>query len=241
MVEEIGNEQSIGGRLQQLRNNKLLTQEELAEILHVSRQSVSKWELNKTLPDIEKLIQLSEMYQVSLDYIIRGNIGTEGSALQNKRDIPDHSELPDEKEFLKEDKIQKKLHAERRTVLLLCGIINGIICLTMLCFAGNLLLKQVYQKNNKETDMVCVDRIYEQYTKAEVVGVTKEGDFFKENVWLDVPGVRADDFVEYYYDEAHSDKVLLDYYSKTILLPVVFFLLSLLFGITFIVEWKSIK
>lgn len=241
MTEEIENEQSIGERLQQLRNDKILTQEELAEILHVSRQSVSKWELNKTLPDMEKLIQLSEMYQVSLDYIIKGDRGSEESVLLNKADNLEHPELPDEGRTLKEAKAEKDIYLQRRVVLLFCGIINGIICLTMLCFAGKLLLKQVYQKNNKETNMVCVDRIYEQYTKAEVVGTTKEGDFFKENVWLDVPGVRADDFVEYYYDEVNSDRVLLDYYSKTILLPMLFFLLSLLFGITFIVEWKSIK
>lgn len=241
MTEEIENEQSIGGRLQQLRNDKTLTQEELAEILHVSRQSVSKWELNKTLPDMEKLIQLSEMYQVSLDYIIKGDKGSEEQVLLNKKDMKEYLELPDEERTLKEAKTEKKIHFERRIVLLLCGIINGIICLAMLCFAGSLFFKQVYQKDNKETDMVCVDRIYEQYTKAEVVGITKEGDFFKENVWLDVPGVRTDDFVEYYYDESHSDRVLFDYYSKTMLLPLVFFLLSLLFGITFIVEWKSIR
>lgn len=51
---------SVGERLLQIRNEKRMTQEELAEYLNVSRQSVSKWELNKTMPDVEKLMQLSE-------------------------------------------------------------------------------------------------------------------------------------------------------------------------------------
>ena len=45
--------QTVGERLFQLRTQKDMTQEDMAEYLDVSRQSVSKWELNKTLPDVE--------------------------------------------------------------------------------------------------------------------------------------------------------------------------------------------
>lgn len=72
MMNEMERNELMGGRLQRLRNQNSLTQEELAERLDVSRQSVSKWELNKTLPDVDKLIQLSEIYQVSIDYLIKG-------------------------------------------------------------------------------------------------------------------------------------------------------------------------
>lgn len=57
---------SVGERLLKLRNEQGMTQEDLAEYLNVSRQSVSKWELNKTLPDVEKLMQLSDLYEVTL-------------------------------------------------------------------------------------------------------------------------------------------------------------------------------
>jgi transcriptional regulator with XRE-family HTH domain len=63
MVEDW--KESIGERLLALRMQKGMTQEELAEYLNVSRQSVSKWELNKTLPDVDKMVQLADLYGVS--------------------------------------------------------------------------------------------------------------------------------------------------------------------------------
>lgn len=48
-----------------------LTQEEVAEKLHVSRTTISSWETGRTFPDIEKLIYLSDLYDLSLDQLIR--------------------------------------------------------------------------------------------------------------------------------------------------------------------------
>ena len=55
-----------------LRKQKQMTQETLAEKLNVSRQAVSKWESGLTEPDIQTLIQLSEIFEVSLDELIKG-------------------------------------------------------------------------------------------------------------------------------------------------------------------------
>lgn len=49
----------IGIRIQQLRINSGLTQEQLAEKLSVSRQSISKWEMEQSLPEIDKVILMS--------------------------------------------------------------------------------------------------------------------------------------------------------------------------------------
>lgn len=62
---------TLGEKLQQLRKSKALSQEELADRLGVSRQSVSKWELNDSMPDIKKIIQLSDFYCVSTDYLLK--------------------------------------------------------------------------------------------------------------------------------------------------------------------------
>ena len=70
MVEDW--KESIGERLLALRMQKGMTQEELAEYLKVSRQSVSKWELNKTLPDVDKMVPLADLYGVSMDHLVRG-------------------------------------------------------------------------------------------------------------------------------------------------------------------------
>ena len=55
-----------------LRNIRGMSQEELAALMDVTRQSVSKWETNQTYPDSEKLIRLSEIFEVSTDYLLKG-------------------------------------------------------------------------------------------------------------------------------------------------------------------------
>ena len=69
-------------KLQMLRKNKGLTQEELAEKLGVSRQAVAKWESSLVYPDIYNLIQISNLMNVSVDYLVKDqdcavNISTE--------------------------------------------------------------------------------------------------------------------------------------------------------------------
>ena len=61
----------ISEKVLQLRKANNLTQEELAEKLNVSRQSVSKWESGQTIPELEKLIALSEVFQVTTDYLLK--------------------------------------------------------------------------------------------------------------------------------------------------------------------------
>lgn len=64
--------EDMGARLSKLRRDKNLNQEELAENLGVSRQAVSKWERGESTPDISNLIALSELYDVSIDYLAKG-------------------------------------------------------------------------------------------------------------------------------------------------------------------------
>jgi transcriptional regulator with XRE-family HTH domain len=58
-------------KLQLLRKNKGFTQEELAEKLNVSRQAVAKWESGQVYPDISNLIQISNLFNVTVDYLVR--------------------------------------------------------------------------------------------------------------------------------------------------------------------------
>ena len=57
-------------RLKQLRIEKNIKQQDLAKALNVTKQSVSNWENNKRLPDINTLIQLADFYNCSLDYLV---------------------------------------------------------------------------------------------------------------------------------------------------------------------------
>ena len=65
---------TLGERLIQLRAKAGLSQDDLAERLGVSRQSVSKWENNVSVPDLDKLVKLGEVFGVSLDELVRGNV-----------------------------------------------------------------------------------------------------------------------------------------------------------------------
>lgn len=62
----------IGKKLKDARKKKRLTQEQAAEYLKVSRQTISNWENEKTYPDIFNVVLMSEFYQVSLDYLLKG-------------------------------------------------------------------------------------------------------------------------------------------------------------------------
>ena len=63
----------IGKKLREARLNKDLTQEVIAEKLNVSRQTISNWENEKSYPDIISVIELSNLYSISLDDLLKGD------------------------------------------------------------------------------------------------------------------------------------------------------------------------
>lgn len=70
-----------------MRKSKGISQEQLADVVGVSRQAVSKWESEQTIPDLEKIILMSEYFEVTTDYILKG---IEPAALEN-----DHKTIGD--------------------------------------------------------------------------------------------------------------------------------------------------
>lgn len=61
----------IGSKLKKARNENGITQEHAAELLGVSRQTISNWENNKSYPDIISVIKMSDLYAVSLDHLLK--------------------------------------------------------------------------------------------------------------------------------------------------------------------------
>ena len=78
--------ESFGNRLASIRKEHHLTQNDVAEKLHVSPQAVSKWENDITSPDIPTLITLSEIYHMSLDEMT-GKKKAEPAYTEEKKDI----------------------------------------------------------------------------------------------------------------------------------------------------------
>ena len=67
------NENNVGARIAKLRNERKMTQVELAEKLGVSDKAVSKWELGSCYPDVTMFPLLADLFGVSIDYLMRGN------------------------------------------------------------------------------------------------------------------------------------------------------------------------
>lgn len=80
---------TLGQRLCQLRTGAGFSQDALAERLGVSRQSVSKWETDASVPELDKLIRLSQLFGVTLDELVKGTADTpSGSEASNQAQTP---------------------------------------------------------------------------------------------------------------------------------------------------------
>ena len=99
---------TLGEKLSKLRKEYNYTQEQLADILGVSRQSISKWESDIAYPETDKLIKMGKLFECSMDYLLNEDI-TEKKGLQ-----------PTEKESIW-DKLKKQLH-ERRSEKMIFGM-----------------------------------------------------------------------------------------------------------------------
>ena len=87
-------------KIQTLRKEKQLSQEELAEKLDISRQSVSKWESGLAMPEIDKLIILSEIFEVTTDYLLKDSeLTRKDDEVKNEEDI-DKTETTEEIKIL---------------------------------------------------------------------------------------------------------------------------------------------
>ncbi|MEE0913680.1 MAG: helix-turn-helix transcriptional regulator [Ruminococcus sp.] len=110
----------FNNRLYQLRKQKGLSQEELANRLNVSRQTVSKWEVGDSTPDMEKLIAISDLFDVSLDKLVMGK--------EDEPQIPTttKSELVT---VLNEKVLTSNNKKKAKSVLKIVGIIAAVILL----------------------------------------------------------------------------------------------------------------
>ncbi len=99
---------NIGKHLKTLREKNNLTQEQLADKLFVSRSNVSKWERNISLPDAETLLELSKIFNVSVDDILLGNDKNDSSGVLN---------------------IYKQIEKQKKVMLIIC--VSSIIIILL--------------------------------------------------------------------------------------------------------------
>lgn len=108
MIDQI----KIGGFLRELRKEKELTQEQLAEKFGVSSRSVSRWENGNTMPELGVLVELADYYEVDIKEIIDGERKSEIMEKEQKetlRKVADYAE------------VEKKLAVKRRCIVTFVG------------------------------------------------------------------------------------------------------------------------
>jgi len=88
---------TFGDKLSRLRRENNYTQEQLADVLGVSRQAVSKWESGAAYPETDKLIRISELFDCSLDYLLKVAVETDHKALPDDAVVLFRKRLPEKK------------------------------------------------------------------------------------------------------------------------------------------------
>ena len=126
--------ETFGDKIYQLRKNSNMTQEELAEMIDVSRQAISQWEANLLTPKSDKISALCEIFHVSADYLLSRNkeIHLENeiaiSSVQSNSCICE--------ETLKENNVSKKLPFKSKVLL---GVILSIFSVVIVAVAAILI------------------------------------------------------------------------------------------------------
>ena len=86
---------NVADRIQNLRKIKGISQEQLAEAIGVSRQAVSKWESEQSTPDLEKIVLMSDFFDVTTDYLLKGIEPTNEIEHMTVGDVIDNKILTD--------------------------------------------------------------------------------------------------------------------------------------------------
>lgn len=112
----------VSEKILKLRKANNMTQEDLAEKLDVSRQSISKWESGQTIPELEKLVSMSEVFHVTTDYLLKPS---ELDELSIKTEMLEKKQ----EELSRENARQRK---KRHCILCCVGIYLAALAIVML-------------------------------------------------------------------------------------------------------------
>ncbi len=115
---------NLGEKLFELRKAKNLTQDEVAEKLNVTRQTVSKWETNQSTPDFDKIVPISELFEIGVEELLTGK-------------------LKEEKQLEKEEKVLTKQEAKEKSA----KVVSGSIFIYILAVALIMILVPVKHVN----------------------------------------------------------------------------------------------
>ena len=110
----------FNNKLYKLRKQKGFSQEELANRLNVSRQTISKWEVGESTPDMENLVAISELFEISLDELVLDKVPEEADTSSQVVKSEFYSDI---KENVLTDENRKKAKKGLKIAAIVLGII----------------------------------------------------------------------------------------------------------------------
>lgn len=200
----------IGAKIQEYRKNAGFSQEEFAAKIGVTRQAVSKWELDKAYPDLDKLVDICDILQVSITELIYGKMI---SASEDNTDG----------EALEMDMMSAGKARGKGAFLRLCGmfVLLGGLFLFCAVMLATTLVHYPWKKDDGLIERARVERVYQQYTKADLCFYDDVSRKILKTVWIDVGGIREGDFIECYTDEKQQG-IYYEYHTRTPIVLAVF-------------------
>ncbi len=213
----------IGSEIQEYRKKAGLNQAEFAYKLGVSRQAVSKWERDKAYPDLDRLVCICEILDVQVGELIYGN-----------------SEVSSETEETRVSyQANNVVHLRNLRGKNGLAILKALFCvLAVICVFSAVAVTVVFVRNewtshSDKNENVRVEKVYQQYTKADLAYYDDDGRKIMDTVWLDVPGIRDGDYIQL-YTGADNDSLFLNYKTSSIIgasmIMLVFVILLIITG-----------
>lgn len=212
----------IEDKLLKLRKGKGLSQEEVADILNVSRQTISKWETGQSTPDFDKIIPICELYEISCDELLTG---------KKKEELAKEEK---EHEYMKAKGIGLSLGLYVLSIILFMFLISlsgpiialGIFFLGIICATALFVYTCVMYKG--KNDMKFLKKLIKKIDSSFIIVVLTFINLFFDllmNTWC-------------WYDDLHEEElsilsILLD---DSIGVMVVLAILTFIFGIRFIIN-----
>lgn len=185
----------LNEKIYEYRKINRWSQEELADRLEVSRQTISKWEVGKNIPELEKLIKLAELFKISVDELVKDNIDIVYK--ENFNDLSNDENTGEN--FDKEEKRNKKIL--KKIIEKLVGkktslrkMIKIILVIILIIILYNFVSEKVYIFKRK-SDVEKISKVYtEQFM---TVGVT-DSAIIREEVSKKENNVITNHYREYY-------------------------------------------
>ena len=245
----------IGSRILEYRKKMNMSQEEFANKIGVSRQAVSKWELDKAYPDLDKLVDICGMFDLSLDELVNGVEQDEEPVMEaeqgvelsndpvNVSDVGDNQTVTDniESEISDKESSDKESSDSKKHTVKICRhwwlrvVMYAAAALSVFCIVVSVVL--MFQNAWKHSDEVLmhVDKVHAQYTLADVSYLNDDLDDKHRLMWIDAKGIRAGDTLPGYIDD-DGELANVDHDISTFVIPCVLALIFLAMFISLRIE-----